>query len=226
MLHHFAYVFLLAFTLSYPLYKSFEERIRFHQQWRFLFPAILVCAAVFIPWDIWFTHNGIWSFNSEYVLGWFICGLPVEEWLFFFIVPFSCIFIYEVMNYFVKRDLPARVSNAITLLLGTALLIAAFIFHTKTYTFVDFSALGLFLLVHRFVLRSSYMGRFYIAWLVCIVPFLLVNGFITGLPIVLYNNLQNTTVRIYCIPLEDLFYGMLQILLVVTVYESLKRKRT
>lgn len=225
MLHHFAYVFLLLFTLSYPLYKSFEEKIHFHSQWRFLFPATLACAAVFIPWDIWFTHRGVWHFNSEYVLGWFLLGLPVEEWLFFFIVPFSCIFIYEVMNYFVKQGLPAKATNAITLLLGAALLVTAIIFYSKIYTLVTFGGLGLFLLLHRFVFRSAYMGRFYIAWMICVVPFLIFDGFITGLPIVAYNNLFNTTLRIYCIPLEDLFYGMLQILLVVTVYETLKRKR-
>lgn len=226
MLRHFAYIFLLLFTLSYPLYKSFEEKIRFHRQWRFLFPAIALSAAFFIPWDIWFTQIHVWSFNSEYVAGLFILGLPFEEWLFFFIVPFSCIFIYEVMNYFIKKDLPESLSRAITTTLGVALLAAAAVFHDKIYTCVDFGLLGTFLLLHRFVFRSAYMGRFYIAWMICIVPFLLVNGFITGLPIVIYDNLKNTGLRIYCIPVEDLFYGMLQILLVVTVYEYLKRRRT
>ncbi|MCW3085192.1 MAG: lycopene cyclase domain protein [Bacteroidetes bacterium] len=224
-MQHFAYIFLLLFTLSYPLFKSFEEKIRFYKKWRYLFPSILVSAAVFIPWDIWFTKINVWSFNSGYVQGLFIYGLPVEEWLFFLVVPFSCIFIYEVLNYFIKKDLPALVTSSITLILATALLIGAIIYHDKIYTLVDFAALSAFLFIHQFIIRSAYLGRFYIAWAVCIVPFLLINGFITGLPIVVYNNLKNMNVRIYCIPLEDLFYGMLQILLVVTVYEYLKRKR-
>jgi lycopene cyclase domain-containing protein len=186
----------------------------------------LLSAAVFIPWDIGFTRINIWSFNPAYVTGLFIYGLPVEEWLFFFIVPFSCIFIYEVLNYFIKKDLPAALARNLTIILATALLIIAIVFHDKTYTFVDLSALSIFLFLHLFIFRSAYLGRFYIAWAVCVVPFLIVNGFITGLPIVIYNNLENMNVRIYCIPLEDLFYGMLQILVVVTVYEYLKQKRT
>ncbi len=224
-MQHYYYIFLLLFTLSYPLFKSFEKKISFYKKWKYLFPSILVSAAVFIPWDIWFTRINIWSFNQRYVTGLFIYGLPIEEWLFFFIVPFSCIFIYEVLNYFIKKDISARATRCITLSLATALLIAAIIFHDKIYTAVDFAALSIFLFLHQFMIRSAYLGRFYRTWAVCLVPFLIINGFITGLPIVIYNNLENMNVRIYCIPLEDMFYGMFQILIVVTVYEYLKQKR-
>src|ERR1700741_1031957 len=100
-MQHYTYLALILFTLSYPLFKSFEDKIRFASKWKFLFPGILASAAFFITWDILFTKYGIWSFNPDYVLGLFILRLPIEEWLFFIVVPFSCIFIYEVMNYFV-----------------------------------------------------------------------------------------------------------------------------
>lgn len=222
---HFTYVFLLLFTLSYPLFKSFEDKVAYHKKWKALFPAIIISAIIFIAWDIWFTGIGIWSFNPDYVIGIYILNLPLEEWLFFLIVPFSCVFIYEVMNYFVRKELPLSYSRLITVLLVTFLVIVAALNSDKLYTAITFTTLAAFLLIQQFVLRSSYLGKYYIAWLVCLLPFLIVNGVLTAMPVLIYNNLENTTIRIYTIPLEDLFYGMLQFLLVITIYEYLKSKR-
>src|SRR6218665_2949381 len=222
---HYAYILILAFTLSYPLLKSFEDTIRFYTKWKFLFPAIIITAVFFIAWDIWFTNQGVWAFNHEAVVGLFICGLPVEEWLFFFITPFSCVFIHEVLLYFVKKDLPEMYTRFITIAISVICLLLAALNYDRIYTMVVFSLLSVALLIHHFIIRSNYLGRFYITWAVCIIPFLLVDGMITGIPIVTYNSLEITNIRIFTIPAEDLFYGMLQILQVISIYEYLKQKR-
>ncbi len=222
---HYAYFLILAFTLSYPLFKSFEDKIQFYKKWNSLFPAIIISAILFIAWDVWFTKMGVWSFNLEYVSSLFILGLPIEEWLFFFITPFACVFIHEVLNHFVKKDVLAKSVKYINTILALTLITVAIINYNRIYTFFDFMLLGIFLFIHQYLLKSTYLSRFYLTWLVCIIPFLLVNGFITGLPIVIYNNLYNLNIRIYCIPLEDMFYGMLNILLVITIYEYLKQKK-
>jgi lycopene cyclase domain-containing protein len=224
MMKQFTYVFLLLFTLSYPLYKSFEDKVAFHKKWKALFPAIFISAVIFIAWDVWFTYLGVWKFNPEYVLGFYLLNLPVEEWLFFFIVPYSCVFIYEVLNYFIKRDIWGKPSRFITLILSFFLLVIAAFNYDKSYTAVSFISLALFLIFHQFVLKSEYLGRYYIAWSVCFLPFFIVNGVLTAIPVLIYNNLENLNARIYTIPVEDVFYGMLQFLLVITVYEYLKKK--
>ena len=62
-----------------------------------------------------------------------------------------------------------------------------------------------------------------------ILPFLIVNGLLTGSfleePVVWYNDAQNLGIRIATIPVEDVFYGLLMILVVLTVYEALLGKR-
>ncbi len=222
---HFIYIGLILFTISYPLFKSFEEKIQYSSKWKFLFPGLLLSGAFFIVWDIWFTSIGIWKFNPDYVLGFFIGGLPIEEWLFFIVVPFSCVFIYEVMNYFVKRDVLANYSKIVTIILILISIIIAVLYRHQLYTVVTFSLLAIFLLFHLIILKSSYLGRFYLAWLVCLIPFFIVNGVLTAMPVLIYNDAENMGIRLYTIPLEDAFYGMLNVLQVVTVYEWLKNRK-
>ena len=59
---------------------------------------------VHIPIDIVFTKLQIWSFNNDYVSGLYLFKLPIEEWLFFIVIPFCCVFIYESINYFFSFD--------------------------------------------------------------------------------------------------------------------------
>ncbi len=221
---HYIYLALILFTLSYPLYKSFEEKINYVSKWKFLFPAIISSAIFFIAWDIWFTKIGVWKFNPDYILGIYILNLPIEEWLFFIVIPFACIFIYEVMNYFVKKDVLKNYTPLITIVLVIFLVAFSVIYADRIYTFITFSLLAFFLLTHQYVIKSDYLGKFYLAWLICIIPFLIVNGVLTAMPVLIYNNAENMAIRIITIPLEDFFYGMLNILQVVTVYELLKKK--
>lgn len=221
---HFIYLYTLAFTLSYPLYKSYESKVQYHKKWRFLFPAIFISAILFIAWDIWFTEIAVWSFNRDYLIGWFIAGLPIEEWLFFFVTPFSCVFIYEVLNYFVKKDVIAPYSKVISITLIVSLLLLGLMNTSRTYTAVVFITLALFILFIQFILRAAYLPRFYLTWVVCMVPFLMVNGVLTAMPVITYNELHILNFRIYTIPIEDVFYGMLNTLLVIAIYEYFKKK--
>lgn len=225
-MRHYTYFLLLLVTLSYPLLKSFESRVRFYKKWKYLFPSILITALIFIAGDIWFVILNIWWFNPAYITGFHIFNLPIEECLFFFIVPFSCMFIYEVLYYFIPKNILAKASIYITIILCLFLFSFAIIYHDRFYTLVVFASLAMFLVIHQFVFKTVFLSRFYLLWIFAIFPFLLFDGIVTGMPITIYNNSQAIGVRIVCIPLEDLFYGMLQLLLIITIYEWLKKRET
>ncbi|HKL02779.1 MAG TPA: lycopene cyclase domain-containing protein, partial [Cryomorphaceae bacterium] len=116
-MEHYYYLILDLFTLSYPLFKSFDKRVQFVKYWRGVFLGIAVMITLFIPWDVWFTSKGVWGFNERFISGAHIANLPVEEWLFFIVVPFACCFIYEVLNYFLPRSPLARIQDKITAVL-------------------------------------------------------------------------------------------------------------
>ncbi|HVD99262.1 MAG TPA: lycopene cyclase domain-containing protein [Cytophagaceae bacterium] len=215
----FAYLLIMLFTLSYPLYKSFENNIHFVNQWKYVFKATLPVAFFFILWDNWFTKLNIWSFNDSFVLGWFIGYLPLEEYLFFFFVPFSCLFIYEVVNYYVKKDILKKYVPAISWSLILLLSVFLYFCPHKLYPLILFPLLILVLLLHLYIFKSSFLGKFYLSFAVCIAPFLLVNGLLTGLPIIRYNPTEIMGLYILTIPLEDLFYGLLMLLLITSFYE-------
>ena len=132
--HKFFYFLLLVLSLSFPLLRSFEEKLSYYKKWRALFPAILTMMAIHIPIDILFTRLGIWSFNNDFVSGVYLFNLPLEEWLFFVIIPFCCVFIYESTNYFFKPQIASQKNLKTSLLIGVVLIVLALVFFEKTYT--------------------------------------------------------------------------------------------
>lgn len=222
-----AYTYLLInlFTLSFPLARSFENRLRFVSRWKYLLPALLFTATVFIFWDAMFTRWGVWEFNPQYVTGINIGNLPFEEWLFFITVPFACVFIYEVVRYFVKTDVLGKYQRGISWSFLVVLSVALLFNYTKIYTAVSFSLAIFLLLLHLFVLKANYMGRFYLAYFISFIPFFVVNGILTSLPVVKYNNLENLGIRLYTIPIEDTIYNLSLLLMTITIYEYLLQKK-
>lgn len=184
-----------------------------------------ITGLLFLFWDVLFTIYGVWSFNDRYIIGLKFIGLPLEEILFFLTVPFACIFIYACLNYYVNWQPNNDVSRSISGLLALA---SAFILldnFDKLYTAVTFALLAVILLLLLFVFKAQWLGRFYMAYLVSLIPFYLVNGLLTGIPVVLYNNHQNLGLRAGTIPFEDHFYSMALLLMNIGFFEYFKNRK-
>lgn len=227
----YLYLFLNIFSISYPLFKTWDERVLMRQNQKEIWFSIVIVAFVFIVWDSVFTSFGFWGFNQNYLVGLSIVNLPIEEVLFFFCIPYACVFIYEVIRYYDKNNSVQKWGkriNVVWLLLSVGLLITGW---EKWYTFLTAILLILLLSVHQFVLTNNraYLGRFYLAFLFILIPFLLVNGVLTGsfIPdqVVWYNESEIIGFRLYTIPVEDTFYCLLMMLSVITIYESSLRRK-
>lgn len=222
---NYTYLLINLGVILFPLILSFDKKVHFVSKWKFVLPAILVTGVFFLIWDLLFVKLNVWSFNPNYIIGIKFFGLPIEEILFFLTVPYACIFIYECLNaYFPANDLQKYSLAVSNLLLGIC--IAFWFFgYNRWYTVINF---GFLLVVLGYVEYKNhklrFMYKFYRAYLVALIPFYIVNGFLTAIPVVIYNDAENTGIRIGTIPFEDHFYLMSLLLMNIYLYEIFKSR--
>jgi lycopene cyclase domain-containing protein len=185
----------------------------------------MLTMGVFIPWDVIFTINGVWGFNSDYFLGFEIFSLPLEEWLFFICIPFACVFThYALLLYFPNLKLNKVATKAISISLVLILFILALANYDKWYTLVNFSlAIPLTWLVYKY--NPQLLQHFFLTFLVMLIPFFIVNGVLTGSwidnQVVWYNDAENLGIRMGTIPVEDSIYAYSMILMNLYYFEYL-----
>ena len=228
MNHHYTYFIILAASLAGPLALSFDKKVAFYKKWKYLFPAMVLPALIYIAWDIFFTAKGVWWFNENYITGIKFFSLPVEEILFFFIVPYCCVFIYECVRCYFPNLKNKKQADIFLKLLAAGLFIAGIIFYDKYYSSWAFILGAIFIAViylYKNYFKTFDTVSFLVSFAIVLIPFLIVNGFLTAIPVVIYNNAENLGIRIYSIPFEDVFYGMLLILMNITIYEKLKNNQ-
>lgn len=97
------YMLVLIFSVSVPFILSFWPALRFYKYLKALFYSISCIVVIFGAWDVFATWRGHWSFNPSGVWDLRILNLPIEEWLFFVVIPFCCIFTWEAFKYIKSR---------------------------------------------------------------------------------------------------------------------------
>lgn len=222
------YFWILIGSISGPFLLSFDKKVHFYTTWKYLFPATIAVAAAFIVWDEFFTQWGIWGFTDKYLQGIYLGHLPLEECLFFVIVPYACVFIYEVLKAYFPTVKLKSFSHYFAIVFTLAGLILGAIFSEKAYTTTACLISAMLTIGIYFVYKAKWYGNFVFAFLVAIVPFLIVNGILTGGftpdPVVWYNPDHNMGFRVFTIPFEDLFYNYCMLFPIVGFYEWLKSK--
>jgi lycopene cyclase domain-containing protein len=226
--HKYLYLAIDLLTLSVPFIASFYPKAPFYKKWKFLVWAVLFPGLFFIVWDELFTRMGVWGFNEQYLSGIYIGSLPVEEILFFVCIPYSCMFTYFAVVHLVKRDLFYFQQDLISSILAILLIVAGAFNLNRIYTACAFLMCGFLIAAQVLKFRSRFMGRFYFVFLILLIPFFLVNGILTGsfIPgeVVWYDNEENLGFRIGTVPVEDIFYGMLLMMLNVSIFEWQQQK--
>ena len=89
------YLSLNFFSSLFPLLFSFNPKSKYFFDFKKLLPSVLIVGLLFILHDIYFTKLGVWGFNNNYLIGYNIVNLPIEEWLFFICIPFASLFIHS-----------------------------------------------------------------------------------------------------------------------------------
>lgn len=221
----YLYLILNLASISIPFAYSFHRKMNFIKYWKAIFSSIFIVGLAFILWDAIFTLDSVWGFNTKYHLPYKLIGLPLEEWLFFICIPYASVFIhYAFAYYYPKIKLSKKTTQIISVLLIIILSIIALNNIQKVYTSINFS-IAVILLIFGF-LRIKQLQKFYISFLIILIPFFIVNGILTGSfieePIVWYNNNENLGIRLFTIPIEDTVYAFNLLFLNVVLIDEFK----
>jgi len=211
---------------------SFYRKFNYKTIYRPLFIAITVTAFCFVIWDIIFTAQGVWGFSSEYLIGSKIVNLPLEEVLFFLVIPYCCFFTYYLLRKSkLINEARAQFFKIILLLFLFPTFFTA-IFATHSYTA---TVCGINILLFSFAIwkQTPRFKVLLVSYFFNLIPFTIVNHFLTtGIstisknPIVWYNSSQFSGLRFFNIPFEDFLYMWAMLMLVHLILEwQIMRKK-
>lgn len=225
----YTYLLVNFFTIIIPFLFSFHPKLRFDKTWKAFFPAVLISGGIFVLWDMYFTQLGVWGFNDRYLTGIEVGNLPLEEVLFFFCIPYACVFTFHCLDIFMSRIGDSKMQQFITLFFVAGLLLFGILNISRSYTATTFISFAFLLLFAEFILKINWLTRFYVIYGLLLIPFFFVNGVLTGSwieeEVVWYNAAEFMNFRIGTIPIEDAFYGAELILLNLLIYRYLLSRK-
>lgn len=104
MADRYQYLLLMAgcFVITLPLEFVFSARV--YRRPARLLAALLPVLVVFVAWDVLGIARGLWSFSRRYTTGVRLpFHLPIEELVFFLVVPTSALLTYEAVGTVLRR---------------------------------------------------------------------------------------------------------------------------
>lgn len=223
----YTYILINFFTVIICFLASFDRRIQFNKLFgKFLLSSTIV-AIPFIIWDVWFTSKAVWWFDLNYTLGFTIAGLPIEEWLFFYCIPFACVFTYYCLEKFFSLRGIDGLNNLIVFTAVIVLSVTGLLYHERIYTLLTVVVTIFTLYYLHFIVKKDWIAQASFVYLVLMPGFFAVNGVLTGSlipsPVVNYNPDDFLGVRMGTIPIEDAVYGYSQFLLNIYFFKKITK---
>jgi lycopene cyclase domain-containing protein len=96
---HATYLILLGACVLGTLPLEFVLHTRVYAQWTRLIATLVPVVVIFGGWDLLAIHQHTWSYNRRYLVGVTLPGhLPLEELLFFLVIPTCAILALEAVR--------------------------------------------------------------------------------------------------------------------------------
>jgi lycopene cyclase domain-containing protein len=224
------YLILDFLIILFPLLFTFKWKFKYYKFFKPLAASILIVGLSYIVWDILVTWRGDWWFEEEFLIGVELFGLPIEEILFFIVVPFACIFIYENLVYFIK-DKKLPFNKWFYLSIAGIFIIIGIIFRNQDYTILSMFSCALFFILTSTLYPDILKSRNYLFYIILsFIPFIIFNYFLISFIVVGYNleaiwgGYGAWNGRFITIPFEDFFYNYSMLSFYLLVYLYLKGK--
>jgi lycopene cyclase domain-containing protein len=97
-MRHFHYALVLIFILACAFGVNLSFRLKILRQWRTFLLTDLVIVLIYGAWDIWAIDKHNWYFDRAQIVDFDLFKrLPVEELLFFILVPLMVVITYRAL---------------------------------------------------------------------------------------------------------------------------------
>ena len=101
----FGYLAMIAFTIVGSFWLEIFLKVGVLRRIKRALLSIATIAAIFIVWDLYAISRGHWHFDSEQIIGLKTPGgIPLEELLFFTVVPLAAIMTIEAVGVVKRRN--------------------------------------------------------------------------------------------------------------------------
>ncbi|GIE96830.1 lycopene cyclase domain-containing protein [Paractinoplanes rishiriensis] len=98
-MRHLAYLSVLAGCLAAAVWLEPVLKVNVFRRWRRLALTVLPVAVLFVVWDLLAIAAGHWWFDHSQITGIFLPGgLPLDEVMFFLVVPVCAILGFEAVR--------------------------------------------------------------------------------------------------------------------------------
>ena len=98
-MNHYAYVLILAACLLGTAPLEVVLGVGVYRQWQRLGATLAPVLVVFVAWDEFAIAHDQWSYDAHYLVGVTLPGrLPLEELLFFLVVPICAVLTFEAVR--------------------------------------------------------------------------------------------------------------------------------
>lgn len=91
--------------ITLPLELVFSAKV--YRRWKILIGSLVPIVLIFSLWDIVAISRDHWTYNPKYVTGIHLGNLPLEEIVFFIVIPICALLSYEavgtVLNFITKK---------------------------------------------------------------------------------------------------------------------------
>ena len=228
MLQSSTYLLVNFFMVIICFSASFNKKIQFYKHFGTFLLSSTIVAVPFIVCDIWFTDMDVWRFNTDYTIGVIIAGLPIEEWLFFYSIPFAFVFTYYGLDRFFDLSWTHVFNNVIVFVTTIVCVVTVLLYYDRLYTFTAAVITLVTMAYLHFIAKKEWIGQAFFVFVILMIGFFAVNGLLTvtgtGASMVNYNREHLLDIRMFNIPVEAVVYGFSQFMLNIYFFDLLKKK--
>lgn len=112
----YEYLILMAACVAITLPLEFVLRARVYRRLPLLLPTILLVVVAFGAWDLLGIARDHWTYSPEFTTGLQLGIIPIEEIVFFIVIPLCALLSYEgvatVLNFFKRKRAEGSTTDA------------------------------------------------------------------------------------------------------------------